>query len=135
MDLPRVVAHVEDDEDGNTWVYLDSDVPIVMATPMVGWRQRPRTNDSPARSGLPHCITVRCFAMRVPVGASPQDKAAAADRSVFTLKLSSNFWSRLFTELQRAEVHISLEDSEAKDLNDLDHILFCANVDSSAIAL
>ena len=39
MDLPRVVAYVEDDEEGNTWVYLDSDVPIVAATSMVGWRQ------------------------------------------------------------------------------------------------
>ena len=81
MDLPRVVAYVEDDEEGNTWVYLDSDVPIVAATSMVGWRQRPRTDDRPAQSGLPHCIAVRCFASRVPIGAAPEDSAAAADRS------------------------------------------------------
>ena len=135
MDLPRVVASVEDDEEGNTWVYLDSDVPIVAATSMVGWRQRPRTDDRPAQSGLPHCIAVRCFASRVPIGAAPEDRAAAADRSIFTLKLSPGFWSRLFSELQRAEVHVSLEDLETHDLNDLDHVVFCAHVDTNAIAL
>ena len=115
--LPAIGVTIDAPQSDDVCIYLDSQEPMVLASPCAGWvLVPPAAAGGQARASLPTYKALRAFARRCVVGPNAADMAMARQTSVLGFALVAAAWSRILSELRDS----GLFNSQSTYLRDLE---------------